>query len=226
MVVFTNTGNTILTGTGDWLRDGLYNSGGSAPTNGMEGGTLAGTTYPTGGAQLWQGFIGSMQTNGYNNAILARPQQNGTGTSSGNQDAIGNNASSGIGNNPQGANLSGNGVSTITLSSGSVYTMYLQVLLTGVGTEVVSNYLYSGAGLGGLVLGSRGATVLSSGTNFVTTFDALAWGVRHAQPGTGLDPIMDITQVQVLTNVPEPGSALFFGFGALALALSYRRIRR
>jgi hypothetical protein len=37
---------------------------------------------------------------------------------------------------------------------------------------------------------------------------------------------MDISEVQVIADVPEPASAVLFGFGALALAMGYRRIRR
>jgi hypothetical protein len=224
LVVFTNTTGTLLAGgTGSYLWDGLYNSYGVGPTNGLGNGGLnsnPGSPYATGGAQLWKGFIGKMATN--NNVIYARPPQNGAGTASGNQDVVGNNTSSGVGNNPTGANL-GSAASTSILTSGSVYTMMMEVMLTAAGTEVVSNLLYSGYGTAGSVLGSVNVTVLSSGTNFVSSFDALAIGIRNA--GTSQLPLMDISQVEVLT-VPEPTSAVLYGFGALALALSYRRIRR
>ncbi len=238
-VVFVDTSGTLLTGTGSFLYDGLYNANQVAPLAqtgaglGMANGGLATTTtYSAGGAKNWQGFVGRLGSTSTtaataNNISARRPQ---TGTTSGNQSVLANNASNGLGNTPSNDPVGGSaaGVNQI-LASGQTYTLYLQVLLTATG-ETMTSSLYSGTGIGGTLLGGTTGSVLSSSTaDYETTFDALGIGMRHANPSVTEIPLMDISQVEVITDispVPEPVSVVLLGFGALTLALSRRRMRR
>ena len=224
-VVFTDNGGTILNGSGSYVYDGLYNAGQVAPLSGLANAGIA--TYVAGGANGWHGFIGrsgsSATTSASADSIVARYAQ--TGTATGNQAVLANNASSGLGVNPIGVIL-GSGAASGTFASAGVYTMYLNIALTGTG-ETITSDIYSGSGIGGALVSGTTASVLSTdAANYVTTFDGLAFGFRHANASANITPIMDVNQVLVIADVPEPASAVMFGFGALALAMSYRHIRR
>jgi hypothetical protein len=218
-VVFTDAGGTLLpASTGSYLWDGLYNSGGSAPLT-PQGSAV--NFQQTGGAAGWMGYIGKVTASGGNSALYARQSQ--ALASTGNQDVVGNNTSNGNDNQPIPTQLGSTALtaSTVTLSSGAQYTLSLGVLNTGSGL-VISNALYTGVGVGGTLVG--GSYTYGSTNSFEATFDALAIGFRNIT--VSQIPDMDINQVEVIADVPEPASAVMFGFGALALAMSYRRIRR
>jgi hypothetical protein len=54
-----------------------------------------------------------------------------------------------------------------------------------------------------------------------SSFDELSFGTY----GKGASPLVNITDVSVLTNVPEPATLALTGLGMLGLAL-VRRMRR
>jgi hypothetical protein len=234
-MTFTNTYG-LLNGSADCVWNGLYNANQSAPIAGLQNSGLTSATpsaYATGYAQNWKGFIGRSQMSGYNNQVFTRQPQ--TGAASGNQAVLGNNSSSGVGSTPTGAAVASgsNGGSTTTLTAGGVYSLLMTVTLNADGSETVANSLWSGsiagdtfANGGNEIYSISSAEILNTSTNFVTTFDAMAFGWRHANGSSNYAPIMDISEVQVIADVPEPASAVLFGFGALALAMGYRRIRR
>jgi hypothetical protein len=221
---FTDTANILTTGASQ-LYAGLYNSGGSAPTNGLANAGLtatAGSIYATGGAQLWQGYNGRIGYVTNASAIYTRPQQNGAGTTSANQSLLGN-TGGGSYVNPTGANLvSATGGAALT--TGSIYTDVLVFTYNGSGL-VVSNILYSGAGMGGSVVYSQTAT---AAIPLTLSFDGLAIGTRY-NGATSANPIMDVSLVTVdalIQPIPEPSIVALAGLGGLLGLAFARRMRR
>ena len=148
-VVFTDNGGSLLAGgPGSALWMGLFNSGGSAPVAGglaASGLTSAsGSGFATGNCANWQGYVAQVQSNG-TARIITRPIQNGAGTTSANQDLVGNDAGNGFYNNPVGTVLVTIPTNNIVLASGSQYTLLLRITLSATGTLTISNSLYSGA---------------------------------------------------------------------------------
>ncbi len=225
---FTDTGGGLLAGgTASYIFNGLFNSGGSTPVaGGLNNSGLsatAGSPFATGNAANWQGYV-SRISNGGTSQAYTRGLQNGVGTSSANQDLIGNNFGGGAFNNPAGTTFGGSETAAAALTSGSQYTLSYTIALTAAGTLTVTNNLFSGVGIGGAMVFSQTNSV--TGANVLTTsFDGLAIGVRNS--GTSFNPIMDISQINVsslIQTVPEPGSlAILAGAGALLLARRSRR---
>lgn len=236
--VFTNTTGTLLVGgtsSDIWL--GLYNSGGSAPlpgnlTNSGLSAT-AGSAYASGNCANWQGFAAQISSNG-TTRLYTRPLQNGSGTTSANQDLVGNGAGGGAFNNPGGTTLSTYPTTAITLTSGGVYTMQFMMTLLGTSTLMINNNLYTGVGTGGTILISQAAT---NNNPFVQSFDGLCIGTRNS--GTSLNPIMDISSIvisgqsTVITNPPtitsEPspvsvpaGASCAFSVSATGFGVTYQ----
>ena len=171
------------------------------------------TTSPTGGAQNWQGYAGSV-FQGANSKVYARPKQT-SATSAQNQELLFNAASSSQAyNSPQGGQLTGaSKASTVSETQGSTNTSEFRITLTGVNSLAVSNLLYAGAGTGGsLLFGEQGTT--NGITDF--SFDALAFGYRSVV-GAGASPSnseVDIQSITVATNVvPEPSTFVLAGAG-------------
>src|ERR1700677_1503646 len=226
---FTDTtGNLIAGGPNSAIFTGLYQSGGVAPYSISGGGsghpvalsTTAGSSFATGGTALWQGYVGNILMSG-TPSIYTRPQQTG-GTTSANQDLIGNGFGGGTYVNNPGSTVGSATVlaTSVALTAGDVYTVDYHLTLSSPGNITVSDDLFSGAGTGGTEIQS----VTTTGTLTTSTFDGLAVGIRNS--GTSLNPQMDINQITVTSDiqaVPEPGTFVLFGGGLSFLSLAWRR---
>ncbi len=206
-VVFTNTSGTLLAGgTASALWMGLFNSGGFAPVaGGLNSSGLNGTAssaFATNNCANWKGYVGQITSNG-TSRIVTRPLQNGAGTTSANQDLLGNNAGTGFYVNPAGAVLVAGAVQGITLTSGSQYTLLERITLSDTNTLTISNALFAGAGTGGTMLYSQSTNNVTN-ANFITaSFDGLGIGVFNK--GTSFIPTMDISSI-LITGVSTPVS--------------------
>ncbi len=230
---FTDTANLLAGGTSSAIYTGLYNSGGYAPVAGTAGtsgnavtlSATSGSTYATGNAANWQGYVSRIAMTGGTSQSYTRPLQNGAGTASANQDLIGNNFGGGAYNNPTGAQVGGNLASTVTLTSLAQYTLDYRLTLSSAGVLTISDILYSGVGTGGTVLSSQ-STVTTSAL-LASSFDGLAIGIRNS--GTSLNPTMDINQITIsdlIAPIPEPSTFALACLGAFGFAWRYRRPRR
>jgi hypothetical protein len=197
---FTNTGN-VANGSASAFYVGMYNTGGSAPVSGLNNSgltTTAGSSFATGGAQLWQGYIQILQGSGGTSKMLSRPQQNGAGTTSANQELLANNVGGGAFTNPTGTQLTGaSQASTVALTTGAQYTEDYRITLNANGSEAVSSTLYSGVGTGGTVVNTQTANTPT--TPVATSYDGLAMGGRFS--GTSAVLTMDVTSLTVTTNI-------------------------
>lgn len=227
---FTDTANLLAGGTSSYIMTGLFNSGGNAPVAGTAGvsgntvtlSTTTGSSFATGNAANWQGYVGRLAQSGGNSEVYTRPLQNGAGTTSANQDVLGNNFGGGAYNNPGGTQVGGTVVSTLALTAGNQYTIDYRLTLSAGGVLTISDSLYNGAGTGGTQLASQ--SEITSSTPLTSSFDALAIGIRNS--GTSLQPTMDLNQITITDDiqvVPEPSTFALAGLGALVFALSYRR---
>lgn len=212
-IVFTNSQNTLLAGTASPIWIGLFNSGSTygvvtnwpVPFGALAGAgltTAAGSPYATGNCALWQGYIGSVLSAAATR-ITTRPVQNGTGTTSANQELVGS-GSGGTYVNPAGATLSTSASETFTLPTSGASTLQLMITLdpAGSGNLIISNALYTGAGTAGACLFSnivKTSTVLSSG------FDGLAFGAFNHNFTN--NPQMDVSSISVVGQSTLPTSA-------------------
>ncbi len=210
--VFTNTTGTLLAaGTSSAIFTGLYNSEGQPP---VAGGALvksglnssAGSPYATGNCADWQGYVSSITGNGGSSKSYTRPIQNGAGTTSANQELLGNAFGSGAFNNPVGAQFGSNEVSTAVLASGATYTVSYTIALTAAGTLTITNNLYSGAGTGGSLLFSETNSTIATDV-LTTSFDGLGIAVRSS--GTSMNPEMDISQIAITASIASWPGPLF-----------------
>jgi hypothetical protein len=204
-VVLTNTSNTIFNGTGNgsalWL--GLFNSGSTfgvqtnwpVPNAQLANGgltTAQSSAFAAGNCQLWQGYVGQILSNSAPQ-IINRPIQNGTSTSSANQDLLGNGVGSGAFVNPRATLTAAGPVSNITLATTAPYTLDLRIILSGQGVLTISNALFDGSGN----ILSSDVTTNVSGANFLTAaFDGLSVGVRSAG-SSSLNPVVDISSILI-----------------------------
>jgi hypothetical protein len=140
--------------------------------------------------------------------MYTRPAQ-ATGTTSANQELIGNNFGSGA-YPTTGTGLSPQPASTITLTGGSTYTADMLITYLGGGLISISETLYNGTGTLGTAVQST--LTVSSTTAVATTFDGLAFGIRNS--GSTLQPVADISDISVTyTPVPEPTAIGLIGIG-------------
>ncbi len=227
-LTFTNTNILAASagsGTAAYLYMGLYNSGGSNPVSGLQSSGLtntAGSSFATGGVQLWQGFATRTAFTGGSNQNITRPQQSGAGTSSANQELLANNVGGGAYNNPAGVAIGGSGASTLSLTSGNQYTLDLTLTLTATGVQI-SNKVFNGVGTGGTLLSDR-TTTATGATLLTQSFDGLAFGWRHS--GTSNPTTMDVSSIVVSSNlaaVPETSAFAATGLAALTTLLIRRR---
>lgn len=221
--VFTATNNMLAGGTSSFLYQGLFNSGGFNPATGLASSglnTTAGSAFATGNAANWQGYVARFAQNTANNLVYTRPLQNGAGTSSANQDLVGNNAGGGTYNNPVGVQVGGGTTSTLAaLTNASTYTSDMIITLNGDGTANITSALYSGNTATGTPLATQ--TVVAPATLLATSFDSLTLGYR--QSGTSVATQIDYNSITISTNdVPEPTALALVG-SAVAFGLRRRR---
>ncbi len=243
VVVFTNTTGTLLAGgTQSYLWLGLFNSGNSTPVAGAlaQAGltTTTGSAYATGNCASWQGYISQIANSG-TTRITTRPLQNGTGTSSANQELFGSNVGGGAFNNPSGTVISTAPVAALALTTGGTYTMQLTITLSGLNILGITNNLYSGVGTGGTLLFSQGGTNTSA-TYLTSVFDGLGIGIMNK--GTSFNPVMDISSITVngqstaittpptITSQPVPvvvasNGACLFNVAAVGANVTYQWYR-
>ncbi|MFT3785398.1 MAG: hypothetical protein QM770_04430 [Tepidisphaeraceae bacterium] len=220
--VFTNTSNLLAAGTSSMIYAGLYDSAGSNPVvlNNAGLNTTTGSSFATGNAANWQGYSARVAMSGGSSQIYTRPLQNGAGTTSANQDVVGNNAGGGLYNNPTGTSLAGNLASTVTLATGGQYTYVLKLTRNVTGTLTYNASLYDGVGTGGTQLSTQTASTV---TALTYTYDAIALGYRTS--GTSLNPVMTINSIAIDANIqpvlPEP--AAIGGIAAAGLLAMRRR---
>jgi hypothetical protein len=207
---FTNTTGSLLVGApSSSIFHGLYNSGGNAPVPGyLNNSGLTSNSpsaYGSGYCAGWQGYSSLICSNG-NAQIYIRPAQNTAfGTSTRNQDLIGNGFGSGTYTNTAGAVLGSEAI-VIGLTSNATYTVSYSIVLTAAGTLTTTNKLYSGTGTGGTLIFSQ--TNSATGASFLTnSFDGLCIAVRNA--GTnglwgGFNPTMDISKISVAATLSMP----------------------
>ncbi len=223
---FTDTANLLNTANSA-IYSGLYNSGGATPVAGTAGvtgnavslSTASSSPFATGNAAGWQGMVGRFTGSGGTSAQYVRPVQSGAGTTSANQDLIGNNFGSGAYNNPTGA-TAGTSASAVALTTGSQYTVDYRYTLSAAGQLTVTENLYSGTTASGTALSAVTGTL----TTTLNNIDGLAIGVRNSST-TSANPQIDVNDIIVTDNIqpaPEPSIFALVGVGALGLVW-YRR---
>ncbi len=205
---------------------GLYNSHGISPVPGgaMNNGLLNSTdaTYATGYAAGWEGFASRNFPAGGSAQLITRPAQTDIVNES--QDLLFNNAGTGAFDNPLGAILAPPAVSTVMFTNGSIYTCTFRLTLAAGGVIDVSDKIYEGVGTSGTILLSHAAQTTGVQT-IATQFDAFAIGFRAMNDVTNPVPehVLNISRIQVTSNVPEPASLIVGATCGLALVVAGRR---
>jgi hypothetical protein len=208
-VVFTNSANTIFSGTanGNTLNIGLFNSGSTygvqtnypLPNAQLANAGLNGTTlspFATGNCELWAGYVGQISSNAAPR-IVTRAVQNGSNTTSANQDVAGAGAGTGTYSNPGATNIESAAVTNLTLATNVGYTLDLRITLTAAQTLQISNAIYLGPNTSGTLVYSQ---ITSNFTQSViaTTFDGLGIGIRETAAKTfELNPVVDISSILI-----------------------------
>ncbi len=205
---FTNTLNMIGSASGNnssGLFTGLYNSGGSAPVTGealANAGltTTSGSSFASGNCANWQGYVANIGST--NSKCYTRPVQNpATGTTSGNQELIGNAFGGGTYTNPVGVVFGTPEVVNVALTPGSQYTVTYTIALTAAGTLTVTNNLYTGgSAIAANLIFSQTNTAVGTGTNLTQSFDGLCIGGRNATTSAN-NAIIDISQITVSDSI-------------------------
>ncbi len=212
IVSFTNTSG-LLTQSGA-MGFGLYDSGQNYPVPGGLNGTAttASTTYTTGNAKTWVGYVGQIAFTNANSQIMTRPAQTFVTLSNNCQDVVTSGSGSSSYSYPAGATVgAASSAGSVVLATGTAYTELLTITLTAANTLAITNALYSGTDTNGALLSQFGG-VASGATYLTNSFDALAVGWRataNTSPTT-----IDINQISVTstltvatTNNPAPPAA-------------------
>jgi hypothetical protein len=228
-LTFVDTASVLIAGmnANSSVNIGLFNSGG---VNLNQGVRLDGTQI-TGGSQTYLGYAGRLFLNGNASGFNRNTQAIGTSTTSQNQDLLFNNASSSAAfNSPTGTGFTstsgGTTGFTTGLTAGSTYTFSYTITLTAANAVQVNNQLFAGSTATGTPLINFTGTS-TSGAFLGSTFDSLGFGYRaNNAPGGAITPSLDIIQIDVLTNVPEPSILAISGLGILALGAVRRGKRK
>jgi len=187
---------------------GLYNSGGSGPTNGTalwNSGLASGSTAgDIGCVKGWQGYCGMIaytkSATLQPSAIYTRPAQ--TGANNLNQGLCPVSGYSSAVNLVQLTGVQGQPALTV----GNQYTLDLKIYYVNSTTLAITNTLYNGAGIGGSVYSAGGFTAQNgatvTGANVLTNaFDGLCIGFRPTSSPTTAET-MQINKVTVLEVTP------------------------
>lgn len=224
---FTDTAGLLFT-TNSAIYSGLFDDAGTTPLAGSLNNSglssATGSSSATGGVQTWSGYTGRLQANVGTQQIYSRGAQTGAGTTSANQDLIGNNFGGGAYNNPTGSTggSPSSTPSTLVLNASSQYTISYQLTLSAANTLAISENLYSGTTPTGTALGGF-TNSFTSVTDL--NFDGLAIGARNS--GLTANPEMGVTDINIsdlIQPVPEPATFALAGIGLGALVLT--RFRR
>jgi autotransporter-associated beta strand protein len=243
-ITFTNSQNTLFTGSGSPVWIGLFNSESSfgvqtnwpVPFGALANGgltTTTGSSFATGNCANWLGYAANVYT-GAGSKILIRPVQNGSGTASSDQELLGAGVSGGTFANPGATNLITSATQTFTVGTNAAYVVDLRITLdpAGSGNLIISNVLYTGS------------TVVM--TNSITTsniianaFDGLAFGAFNHN--LTVNPQMDVSSIIItgqssppapprITSQPAPVTVTTNGYGQFAVGaigdnLTYRWYR-
>jgi hypothetical protein len=229
-LTFNNTLNLLTLGSSSYLGIGLFNSGGADPVAGgaLASSGLSGTAdspYATGNAAGWVGYNARLGINTLASRFYTRPIQNGSGTTSRNQDVIFN-ESSGY-SNPSGVQIGADSTFGAFLTQGNTYTYTFRLTFdAGTGFLNVAENLYAGAGTGGANLFSHSGTTTDS-TTPTLSFDSFGFGWKHSV-SSGTPSTMDLSRIEVtalITPIPEPTSASLF-LVAAGIVFMIRRSRQ
>ena len=212
----TFTTTNINTAGNSTLLMGLYDSNGTTP---VPGGGLASsglnatdTTYASGFAAGWQGYVGRIGVPGNaSSQLITRPAQ--TDTTNESQDLLFNNAGTGAFDNPGGTTIAGSATADGATLANAPYRLELRATRNADGTLTLLQNLYD-ATTGGNLLYSRTGTTSETST-LTTEFDALAIGYREVVSGPNA---LDFSSISVESNIPEPGSLALISLGGLLLA--------
>ncbi len=206
---FTDT-TTLFSGNAndnEQVSLGLYNSGGSPPTNGTalwsSGLSSSLSTADIGCAKGWLGYcaeIAYSKANSEPSAIYTRPAQ--TAANNDNQGLCPVSGYSSAVNLGQLSSV----IRQPALTVGNQYTLDLKIYYINSTTLAITNALYVGAGVGGPVFSSGGFTAQNfatvTGANVLTsTFDGLCIGFRPTSSPTTAET-MQINNVTVLHATP------------------------
>jgi hypothetical protein len=201
--VFTDT-TTLFNGNGganEEINIGLYNSGGSPPTNGTalwnSGLTTGVTTGDIGCTKGWLGYSGAFSYNNAASEIASRGAQTAANDS---DQGLGYNSSASLGNLVSMAAVNLEPVLTV----GNQYTVDMKIMYINSTTVAITNTLYNGAGNGGTIVSEGGWTGLF-GTQVsnpnTMTFDGMCIGFRPTSSPTTAET-MKINNVTVLLGTP------------------------
>lgn len=208
---FKCTANVLngTAGNSSGLYIGLYNSGGSAPTNGTflwNGGmSSSSNNATTGGCQNWLGYAGDFlfSSNTLATSVIStRPAQ--TLANNFAQELLYATVYTG------GSGFSGSHAGTLaepSLTVGNYYTMALQITYVSSTSLAITNTIYGGAGIGGSVVSVGGYTttyggVSTSAQDITSTFDGLAIGYRAGATAATTLPITNITVIDYIPSLP------------------------
>jgi len=225
MLTFTDTSNMLAgANNSSLLSMGMFDSAGAYPiaTGVLANAGLGGadTAITPHNAQLWQGYIASINVSASGNSqIIFRPQQS-FGYNQG-QDVLFNNAtSSGAFNNPKGSIIKSMPWGGLAFTNGQTYTETLMYKLNADGTVLITNVLYLGSDTNGTVIFYQYGTT----NNVITSgWDAFAFG-DFQNKTTSAIPIEDVKTITILSNIPEP-STLLLAVGGLGLMIAVLRRR-
>ena len=202
--VFTNTSGVLPNpnNSGSYIYMGLFNSGGSLPLAGNLANagltTTVGAAFATGNAANWQGYSAGIGGILFPSRLVTRPLQNGTNTTSADQELLANGIGGGTYVNPTGLSFGSNVTNNYVPATGAVFTNSLTIVLTdtNLGILTITNNLYDITGA--VVVGQTNQ--LSGITNVAEAFDALAIGYRCTLSTAG-NFIMDISQITVTKSI-------------------------
>lgn len=213
-------------GSSESLNVGLFNSGGSYP---VPGGGMANagmsdslTTFVTGNAQNWTGYVGRVSQTGSSNSPqnYTRPAQ--TDTVNENQDVLFNNAGGGAYDLPTGIAYNNGTAPRVSFVNGQDYTLTFKLSYDGADVTIEEN-IYSGVGTGGTNVYSHSG-VDNSGSPYLT-FDALSFGYRGSSAGGSTPFHLNISALSVskCEVIPEPATLALLALSGLALAVRRQR---